>query len=268
MSSLQNQYNDYKNSRQLIQIYTLGKFEMIINGVSLSDKDWGRDKTLQLIQFLITNRHQFGLHKEIIIDRIWDVDDMEQGGRDFKVALHGIRKVMEPNRKSRTEASYISRQGSTYKLETENIWIDADAMDSYVKLGNKALATDIALAIEIFTDVINLYHGIYLPNRLYEDWSAAERERLQIQALNTYMTLAELIIAKNPRECIRLAQSALMIDSTWEEAYRIQMQAYIEIGNRPQAIKVFKRCVEVLDQEYGIEPLPETRSVMKGILGK
>ncbi len=268
MFSLQEQYNNYKNSESGIRVYTLGKFEMIINGIALSDKDWGRDKTLQLIQFFITNRHQFGLHKEIIIDRIWDVDDIDQGGRDFKVALHGIRKVMEPNRKSRTEASYISRQGSTYKLETENIWIDADALDFYVKLGNQALTSKKGLAIEIFNEVISLYHGIYLPNRMYEDWSAAERERLQIQALNAYMVLAELIVDDNPRECIRLAQSALMIDNTWEEAYRFQMQAYLQIGNRPQAIKVYKKCVEVLDREYGIDPLPETKRIMEVILGK
>lgn len=266
MSSLLDQYNKYKNSKPGIRVNTLGKFEMVINGHSLSDKDWGRDKTLQLIQFFITNRHQFGLHKEVIIDRIWNVDDMDQGGRDFKVALHGIRKVMEPNRKSRTEASYISRQGSTYKLETENIWIDVDALDFYVKLGNQAIANNKELAIEIFNEVINLYHGIYLPNRMYEDWSAAERERLQIQALNAYMVLAELVKDDNPRECIRLAQSALMIDNTWEEAYRIQMQAYLQIGSRPQAIKAFKSCVEVLDREFGIEPLPETRGVMGDIL--
>jgi len=268
MTSLQESYISYKNSKPKILVYTLGKFQVIINGNTLIDKDWGRDKTLQLIQFFITSRHQFGLHKEIVIDRIWNTDDLDQGRRNFKVALHGIRKVMEPNRKTRNEASYISRQGSTYKLETDNIWIDADALDYYVKLGNQALHSHKELAIEVFNEVINLYQGIYLPNRLYEDWSAAERERLQIQALNSYMVLAELLLEENPRECIRLAQSALMIDNTWEEAYRIQMQAYLSIGNRPQAIKVYNNCVSVLDEEFGINPLPETKNIMQKILLK
>ena len=268
MSSLRELYLTYKSAEHAIKVFTLGKFEMVIKGTTIANKAWGRDKTLQLIQFLITNRHQFGLHKEVIFDRIWNIDDVDQGARDFKVALHGIRKVMEPNRKSRTEESYITRQGSTYKLETENIWIDADAMDYYVRLGNQAINEDKALAIDLFYEVINLYHGIYLPNRMYEDWSSAERERLQIQALNTYMILAELIIENNPRECIRLAQAALMIDNTWEEAYRIQMQAYLIIGSRPQAIKIYKNCEAILEREFGIEPLPETRKLMDVVLGK
>ncbi|MEZ4681674.1 MAG: bacterial transcriptional activator domain-containing protein [Caldilineaceae bacterium] len=37
---------------------------------------------------------------------------------------------------------------------------------------------------------IKLYHGDYLPERRYEDWTSAEQERLQLLALNTMTTLA------------------------------------------------------------------------------
>ncbi|MBT8234054.1 MAG: transcriptional regulator [Saprospiraceae bacterium] len=266
MSTHLEAYTNFKNISKKIRVFTLGRFLMEIEGEIVESKLWGRDKTLQLIQFFITNRHQFGLHKEVIVDRIWDLDDDDQGNRDFKVALHGIRKVMEPNRKSRNEASYILRQGASYQLQTDDIWIDADAIDFYVKLGNQVYDSDRPLAINAYQDAIDLYKGIYLPNRLYEDWSSAERERLQIQALNTYMALGELILNENSRECIRLAQEALTIDNTWEEAYRLQMQAYINMGNRPQAIKVYNECKKVLDKEFDIAPLPQTTKVIENLI--
>ncbi|PSR11222.1 MAG: transcriptional regulator, partial [Bacteroidetes bacterium] len=74
------------------------------------------------------------------------------------------------------------------------------------------------------------------------------------------------LLASNPLESIRLAQQALLIDHTWEDAYRIQMKAYLQKGNRPMAIKTFQTCEQVLDEEFGILPLPETRNLWKAIM--
>ena len=88
---------------------------------------------------------------------------------------------------------------------------------------------------------------------------------MQLLVLGTYITLAEIILKENPLESIRLAQNALAIDATWEDAYRIQMRAYIAKGNRPQAIKTYMKCEVILEEEYGIAPLPETKQLLKEI---
>ena len=66
-------------------------------------------------------------------------------------------------------------------------------------------------------------------------------------------------------ETIRLCSKALNIDKTWEDAYRIQMEAYILNGNRPQALRTFAECEKVLDEEFGISPLPRTINLLKEI---
>jgi len=83
--------------------------------------------------------------------------------------------------------------------------------------------------------------------------------------LGTYITLAEILLDENPIESIRLSQNALEIDATWEDAYRIQMQAYIAKGNRPQALKTYMKCEVILEEEYGISPLPETKMLLQKI---
>lgn len=263
MSELQERLDKLKLFKEnaAIRIQTLGQFKLWRKTVEVSSKEWGRDKTVQLLQYLISNRNRHALHKEKIMDHLWEDDD----DKVFKVALHGINKVLEPERASRVEPKYIVRQGVTYQLNTEKVWIDVDALEKYVIIGNKSFEIDNTISKEAYKNAIAIYQGIYLPNRVYEDWSIEEREKIQILILGAYITFAEILLEENPIESIRLAQNALYIDSTWEDAYRIQMQAYILKGNRPQAIKTYQNCVSVLDEEYGIEPLPKTKKLIKEI---
>lgn len=244
-----------------LRIQTLGQFNVWRNNIKIEHKEWGRDKTLQLLQYLISNRHRNALHKEKIMDNLWD----DWNDRDFKVAMHGINKALEPERASRTEPTYVLRQGVSYQLNLENIWIDAKALEDYIIIGNEFIGTDNQISKTAYKLAIDLYKGVYLPNRIYEDWSSEEREKTQVLILGAYITLAEIVLNENPIESIRLAQNALAIDPSWEDAYRIQMQAYLAKGNRPQAIKTYIKCETMLDKEYGIEPLPETKELLKAI---
>ena len=251
-----------QKEQALLHITTLGQFQLTRKGEVVKAKEWGRDKTLQLFQFFISNRNRSAIHKEQIIDRLWE----DASDRDFKVALHGINKVLEPNRAARTEPIFIIKQGLSYQLSKEKIWLDIEALEKYAIIGNETYQSQAKTAIKAYKAAIELYQGVYLPNRVYEDWSSPERERLQLMILGIYVTLSDLLIESNPLESIRLAQQALSIDHCWEEAYRIQMRAYIAKGNRPQAIKTYKKCVSILNKEYGIEPLPDTKALMASIV--
>ncbi len=254
-----------KRPAAAVQVQTLGGFQVWVEGELVPLKEWGRDKTVQLFQFLVTARHRRGLRKEQIIDRIWEDLDEKAGDQVFKVALHGINKVLEPHRESRSEPRFVVRQGLTYQLNLDEMWIDADAMEQFIALGNQYLTDDPATAKMAYQQAIALHHGVYLPNRIYEDWSSDERERLQVLALGATITLGELTLDENPLESIRLAQQALLLDPAWEDAYRLQMQAYLKKGNRPMAIKTYQQCEKILDEEFGIEPLPETQKLLKAI---
>jgi DNA-binding SARP family transcriptional activator len=244
-----------------IRIETLGSFSVWRTHQKIDNKEWGRDKTIQLLQYFVSNRQRNALHKEKIMDGLWE----DWNDRDFKVALHGINKALEPERPSRSEPIYILRQGVSYQINLEKVWIDVEAIEKYIIVGNEAFTNDNSIAKTAYKTAIDLYKGSYLPNRIYEDWTSEEREKTQLLILGAYITLAEILLHENPLESIRLAQKALAIDNTWEDAYRIQMKAYIVKGNRPQAIKTYMKCEVILEEEYGISPLPETKRLLKEI---
>jgi DNA-binding SARP family transcriptional activator len=251
-----------QKDRASVNILTFGTFEVYLHGIKIPNKEWKRDKSVQLLQFMLMARNRKALHKEQIIDRLWEGEIDDQG---FKVALHGINKVLEPNRKSHSETAFIERIGLTYKINTEDIWIDTVAFEAFIALGNKNIQNQPEIAISALREALSLHNGQFLPDRIYEDWTSDERERLQLAYLNAGITLAELLIKSNPSESIRICQEVLLVDETWEDAYRIQMEAFYSRGNRPMAIRTYQVCEKVLAEEMGLKPLPETRRLYEKI---
>jgi DNA-binding SARP family transcriptional activator len=249
-----------------LKIQTFGDFKVWVNKQAIPAKQYGRDKTLQLFQYLIISRHRHAQHKEQIIDRLWEDAGQKDGDRDFKVALHGINKAIEPDRGSRSDTTFIIRNGLSYYLNLEECWIDADAIEAFISIGNEAINNNIEIAKTAYREALALHRGSFLPNRMFEDWTSEERERMQILILGAYINLAELCLTYSPMESIRLTQQALLLDATWEDAYRIQMQAYSLNGNRPAVIKTYQKCQDILDEEFGIDPLPITKKVYEDIM--
>jgi two-component SAPR family response regulator len=249
-----------------LRVQTLGGFRVWCNGVEIAATAWGREKAIHLFQFFITMRRQF-VHKEQIIDRLWPEIELEKGDRDFKVALNAVNKALEPNREAREESRFTQRYGLAYGLNFENVWLDAEIFEQLITAGNQAnMDGSLQRAIDCYTMAVHLYHGDYLPERRYEDWTIAERERLQLMALNTMTVLAGLLIEPAPLESLRLVQRVLSIDPVWEDAYRLQMRAFAAQRNRPMALKTYETCVAVLNKEFGVEPLPETTELYQQIL--
>lgn len=251
-----------------LYVQTLGGFRVWRNEDEISTTAWGREKAIHLFQFFITMRLQY-VHKEQIMDRLWPELDLTKGDRDFKVALNSINKALEPEREPRSEPRFVKRYGLAYGIDFEYVWLDTEIMERLIAAANQMLLdndNNLELAIACYDAAIKLYHGDYLPERRYEDWTSAERERLQLLALNTMTTLAELLLTRTPLESMRLAQRVLSVDPVWEDAYRVLMHAFFVQRNRPMALRTYERCVNVLQEEFGVDPLPETTDLYERIL--
>lgn len=253
----------------ILRIETLGGFYLWRNEVEVPLSAWKREKALHLFQFFVTN-HAYAarMHKEQIIDMLWPTLKRQEGDQHFKVALHALHKVLEPRRKRRAPPHFVQRQELTYGLNLAAVEIDTDRFEASLRAGNQSLPNNPAAAISHYQQAVALYKGDYLPERRYEDWSSAERERLQVLALSLMTTLADLLITRNPLQSIHLTQRVLRIDPVWEDAYRTQMQAYLAQGNRPLALRSYQQCVDILQRQFGVEPLPETIAVYQEVCGR
>lgn len=250
-----------------LRIRTLGTFTVYRGRHEITAKEWQREKAKQLFQLLVTHRTQL-LQREQIVEMLWPGAEPATAYRDFKVAMNALWSALEPNRAARSGSFFVLRQGSAYGLNlTSGFWLDADEFANQVNRGLSLMARgqheDGARALRRGLD---LYRGDYLEALRYEDWCTEERERLQVLYLRASEALAHHAVEQGDYEAaIHLCDRIISRDRGWEEAYRLLMFSYYRLGNRSMALRVYDRCVQNLQEELGIEPMPATRQLYERI---
>ena len=258
----------------LLRINTLGTFRVSRpDSTEIGPRDWQREKARQLFQLLLTHRDK-PLAKEQIVDYLWSESEAQAADSSFKVALNALVRALEPERSSRAQSSYIIRSGSgtslayALSIEPEQVWLDAAEFEQLAVQGARAeLAGDEKIALDFYNQALKLYQGDFLPGCLYEDWAAAERERLLALFLTTAERLTRLLAARAEWEqCLVVCRLILARDNCWEEAYRLMMLALWKQGNRAAAIRTYEKCSTILAEELGIEPMPQTLKLYNAIV--
>ena len=252
-------------ARQL-RVQTLGRFTVWRGDEKIPESDWGREKARRLFQYLLTYRRQH-IPKERISGELWPELDAGRADRDFKVALNALQSSLEPDRPARTPSTYITRLGGSYGLNPEApIALDVTEFEDGLAAGAAVEKQARTQAIDLYRRALELYHGEYLPDAIYEDWSSGERERLAVLYLASAGRLARLLLDEGQLiEAIDWSQKVLTVDNCWEEAYRLLMRAHMAIGNRPLAIRTYRRCQEALASELGLAPMAETTRLFNQI---
>ncbi len=243
----------YYHPGMTLRIQTLGNFR-VWRGVE-EVSTWGREKARQLLQLLITERRHW-LQREQIMERLWP--DLGAGAEgQFKVALNALTTALEPGRSAHASSFYIKRSGTAYRFAPPDT-ISLDVEQFELLLDQAETAPD-AERIALYRRALTLYGGAYLGESVYDEWIWETRDRLLLRYLNSACTLAALLLARHQAaEALRWCEAALERDRCWEEAYRLLMRAYLQLGNRPQALRTYERCVRHLDVELGVTPLSET----------
>jgi DNA-binding SARP family transcriptional activator len=247
-----------------LKVRTLGEFKLFLGQKEVSEREWKREKAKELFQLFITWRGQL-LSRSKILSLLWKDSHEAAAERDFKVALNALNKVIEPHRKARSESFFIERRGLLYGLNSRAvIEIDAVRFQTLIEKGLEERDRD--AAAEMLKQGLSLYQGDYLPDRLYADWCAEERERLLLLFLKGAERLAQINVSKeNFDEAIYWCNQILARDRCWEEAYRLLMYCYYRKNNRAYAVKLYKKCCEQLKNELGVEPLETTKQMFEMI---
>lgn len=254
-----------KHPGYTLRLKTLGEFKVTVGQEPIHDSDWSRAKSKELLELLITNRHK-AITKEEIFEYLWPDQDEEGANKNFKVTLNGLLKKLEPHRKAREESFFIIRSGSSYRLNPQSGYeLDVNLFERFIESGLEESDPD--KAKELLLRALKLYQSDYLSNHKPVDWLVLERERLQVLFLRGAEKLAQVSVRlEDYHTCIHWCQEILSRDQTWEEAYRLLIYCYYQQNNRPQAIKWYKRCEQVLEEELNIKPMRSTHEMYEMVM--
>ncbi len=246
-----------------LRVQMLGNFRVWRGRHEIQAREWQREKARQLFQLLLTYRGRW-LQREQICAWLWPDSDLDAAERQFKVTLNALNSALEPLRPPRTAPFFIRRQGLAYSFAPSyGCWIDVDEFELRT---SGILQTDVEFAVRNSQLAVQIYRGDYLAESLYDPWTLEERERLLARFLATATTLATRLADMGDTEpAVHMCELVLKRDRCYEEAYQVLMRAYARGGSRSQAMRSYARCVQALNDDLGIEPLPETTKLFEQV---
>jgi DNA-binding SARP family transcriptional activator len=182
-----------------VVIRTLGKFEVIVDGVSPGSKRKPPYRPLGMLKVLIANGG-CAVSEGVIIDALWPDLDGDHAHDARQVALHRLRKLLG-------SADAISVSHGRMFIDAEQVWVDALTLESLCRnpfCGSSLERAEIAL---------DLYHGVFLPQEIDAQWTVRMRECLRVKFVNIVAKAAmELERSRNFSEAASLFERGLAVD--------------------------------------------------------
>jgi predicted ATPase/DNA-binding SARP family transcriptional activator len=184
------------------------------------------------------------------------------GDKPEASAKANLRKSLSGLRHLLGDALVITRRTVAFNRDTA-YWLDVEVLESAWAGGQTASEEPQRLR-----DAVELYRGEFLEGLSvrralgFEEWVLSERERLRQLVLRA---LHRLSVACTDRgeyaAAIEYTNRLLALEPWQEEAHRQLMALLARSGQRSAALAQYETCRQILAEELGVEPLPETQAL-------
>jgi predicted ATPase/DNA-binding SARP family transcriptional activator len=243
-----------------LSVYTFGGLRILDAGEPLAGVESRKIEAL-FIYLALADRLQ---PREILAELLWDDRTQQQAGANLRRVLSGLRKHFGP---------YVEITRSTAALKGEcDLWLDLRELQTGIE-GLKAKSD--RLTSEIVTqadEALRLYHGGFLEGfhvrgaRNFDVWLSDQREYWRQIVLDTADSLCDIYETYQLfKDGIDLARWALQIDPLQESLHRQLMRLLVLSGQRTDALKQYESCNQLLEDELGVPPEPETDALLEAI---
>ena len=190
-----------------LEIRTLGKLTLELQGKTLTTSNWNGRKAKDIVLFLAASKQ--GASRDTIIDCLWHEDELQLPEQQFSIALSRARRALGGRRT-------IVRDGQTYSFG--DLLVEEDAMT--------LLDTPVDAAPTNIRTALDLYQGEYLSG-YYVDWVLERRSRIE----NHFLQLTAVLLSGSIEPDLqKYAASALTVDDAHEEAHEFLLRLYIQSG--------------------------------------
>jgi predicted ATPase/DNA-binding SARP family transcriptional activator len=120
-------------------------------------------------------------------------------------------------------------------------------------------------AVELYKD--DFMAGFSLRDSpAFDDWQFLETDRLRRELASVLERLAVIYRDKGDfKTALEYARRWLRLDELNEAAHRALINLYALAGQRNAALRQYRNCVRILDQELGVPPLDETSQLYEAV---
>lgn len=193
--------------------------------------------------------------REKLAGLLWPDATETNARNNLRLALWRIRKAVEKTARRKY-------------LQTDDLLVAFDAGSEYwLDAAVVAGPPTAEQTPDALIQVASCYDGDLLPG-FYDEWVAWERERLRSAFEKTMKQLLDrLLEARRWDDLLAWGERWLALGHAPEPAYRALMLAHGERGDAASVATVYRRCVEALRREFGVEPSEQTQAVFQRLVG-
>ena len=215
-----------------------------------------------ILRYLIT-RTEHAASSEMLQALFWPDDTSEIAQRKLHNAISALRRSFKSGLVGQADDEYIVYKNRTYYF-TSPIPFETDVSHflHYYSCGQQKDSD----RVDCYERACRYYTGPFLMEDLYADWSFLQREQLsQIYLSMCRVLAAHYLQIKRYENAIRWVTILLEENHCDEDAHRLLIQIYAAQGRRNEALQHYQRCVRLLKEELGVQPLPETQALYSAL---
>lgn len=241
--------------RPILETRLLGDFEVALDARPVT----GLTGHLSggVLRYLLT-RPRFSAHRDELMEVFWPGVDPSRARNRLHVVVSAMRKAIREH----TDVDAIVFSDGTYRISPDlDVVVDAIEFQQLAErvqiVSHSSGAEEARLAAA--HQAARLYRGHLCTDLPYEEWTIFLRERLRMLYGDVLDTLLTAQWQRRDLEgCISTAGRMLEEDPCREDAHRMLIRSYVEVGRPAQAVRQYESCRRVMAAGLGTEPSAST----------
>lgn len=245
---------------QRLTIFGLGQFAVLQGRTRISDQAWVRRRAGELFRFLLL-QPGYSAGREEIIDSLWPDSPPSAAADLFHQATSALRRVLEPDLPDKFPSRYLFVEG-----ERVFIKLPPGSMIDFERFERSLPAAIQSQEIIRLEKVLDAYTAELFPLDRYADWSSLRREHLAQAYLQGCLALAQAYLRQQKcHQALSTARRVVNHDPWSEDGVFLIMQAYLQLGDAPHALKAYLDLENTLRTELNITPREDLRLLAEKI---
>jgi DNA-binding SARP family transcriptional activator len=243
-----------------IKVKAFGGFQVYRHGALLTFEGKAQKKPLELLKALIALGGR-SIPKQKLCGILWSTDEPSAPGAALDVLISRLRKLLGQADAVRVEEGKVG-------LDARYVWLDVWAFDRCVDdLQDELRDARRASEVHRITQALLVsYQGPFLGDEDPQRWSLGTRDRLHNRFRRSLADAGAYWEQSGDwARAATVYERALEEDNLAEDLYRRLMQAYVKLGEPAEALRVYRRCREMLSLQLGIGPSNGTEALYKAI---
>src|SRR5262245_15713677 len=244
-----------------MKVFLTGRVAAEANGRVLDEARFPGRQGRLLFAYLVAARSR-PVPRDELADAIWGESPPATWEKALTVIASKLRSLLAE------DGMTLANAFGCYRLDLpEGAWVDLFAAGDDAREAEDALAAgDLDHARAAAESAESLTRRPFLPG---EDGTWVDQKRSDLTDIRerALSVLADACLRSGTgREAAQWAEELIELSPFREAGYRRLMEAHVVAGNRAEALRVYEQCRQLLADELGAYPSPETDSIYRALL--